>query len=63
VCWYNIDPIGINVKPELKDVARTLHLTETMQLYMDGGASIRAVIERIKESSDKLLELSERSKV
>lgn len=62
VCWYNIDPIGSGVKSELKGVARTLHLTETMRLYMDGGASMRAVVDRIKESADKLAELSERSK-
>lgn len=61
ICWYNIDPIGSGVRSELKDVARTLHLTETMQLYMDGGASMRAVVERIKESADKLAELSEKS--
>ena len=61
VCSYNIDPIGTDVRAELKDVARTLHLTETMQLYMDGGASMRAVVDRIKESADKLAELSEKS--
>ncbi|WP_420428102.1 helix-turn-helix domain-containing protein [Algiphilus sp.] len=63
VCWYNIDPIGTDVRSELKDVARTLHLTETMQLYMDGGASMRAVVDRIKESADKLAELSEKTKL
>lgn len=63
VCWYNIDSIGANVKLELKEVARTLHLTETMQLYMDGGKSMRAVVDRIQESAEKLRELSERSKV
>jgi len=63
VCWYNIDPLGADVKPELKETARTLHLTETMQLYMDGGASMRAVVERIQKSADKLNELSERSKL
>lgn len=62
VCWYNIDSIGANVKPELKEVARTLHLTETMRLYMDGGASMRAIVDRIRESAEKLNELSERSK-
>ena len=63
VCWYNIDSIGIDVKSDLKEVARTLHLTETMQLYMDGGASIRAVVDRIQESADKLSELSARCRV
>lgn len=61
ICWYNIDAIGPGVRSELKGVARTLHLTETMQLYMDGGASMRAVVDRIKESADKLAELSEKS--
>jgi ATP-dependent DNA helicase RecG len=62
VCWYNIDPLGKDIRSELKDVARTLHLTETMRLYMDGGASMRAVVDRVKESADKLRQLSERSK-
>lgn len=62
VCWYNIDPLGEGVRSELKDVARTLHLTETMPLYMDGGASMRAVVDRVRESADKLRQLSERAK-
>ena len=63
VCKYNIDPLGKDVWSELKEVARTLHLTETMPLYMDGGASIRAVVDRVGESADKLRHLSEKSKV
>lgn len=62
VCRYNIDPIGEDIRLELKKVARTLHLTETMRLYMDGGASMRAVIDRVGESADKLRQLAERSK-
>lgn len=62
VCWYNIDPLGEGIRSELKDVARTLHLTETMRLYMDGGASMKAVVDRVRESADKLRKLSERSK-
>ena len=62
VCWYNINPLGKGIKSELKNVARTLHLTETMQIYMDGGASIQAVVDRVRISADKLRKLSERSK-
>lgn len=62
VCRYNIEPLGEAVRSELKELARTLHLTETMRLYLDGGASIRAVVDRVGESADKLCELAERSK-
>lgn len=61
VCRFNIEPLGEAVKSELKEVARTLHLTETMRLYLDGGASMRAVVDRVGESADKLCQLAERS--
>lgn len=60
VCRYNIDPLGKDIRSELKEVARTLHLTETMRIYMDGGASMQAVVDRVGESADRLRQLSEK---
>jgi len=57
---YKIDALGAGIQEELKKVAQTLHLTETMQLYMDGGMSLKAVVDRIGECGNKLAQISER---
>lgn len=59
VCRYNIDPLGKDLRSELKDVARTLHQTEIMRIYMDGGASMKAVVDQIDESAKKIRQFSE----
>ena len=51
---YNIDGLGDNIREELKTIGRSLHLTETMRLYMDGGKSTQAIVNKISESSDHL---------
>lgn len=61
VARYNIDVLGVGIKEELKEVARTLHLTETMRLYMDGGMSMKAVIDRIGDCASKITALSDRA--
>ncbi|MCU7853905.1 MAG: ATP-binding protein [Candidatus Thiodiazotropha sp. (ex Monitilora ramsayi)] len=58
--YYNIDVLGDGIKQELNRIARTLHLTETMRLYMDGGRSENAVIDRIDECATQLTLISER---
>ena len=57
---YNIAPIGDGIKEELEKVAQTLHLTETMPLYMDGGISIEAIIDRIGECANRLGQIVEK---
>lgn len=54
VAKYNITNLGEGVKESLIDVGRTLHIIETMRIYMDGGASMRAIVEKIAQSSDDL---------
>lgn len=55
--YYNIDPLGENIRERLKDVGRILHLTETMRLYMDGGQSMQAVVDRIEDCSRRLVSI------
>ena len=54
VAKYNIDSLSDNVKENLINVGRSLHLVETITIYMDGGASLRSIQERIEKSSDEL---------
>lgn len=58
ITHYNIEALGSDITSDLRKVARTLHLTETMRLYMDGGMSVKAVIDRISDCSEKLGEIS-----
>lgn len=57
VAQYNIDALGDDVKKELTTIGRTLHLVETMRLYMDGGKSMQAIVNKISESNDCLSQL------
>ena len=52
--YYRIDPLGAGLREELRRVGRALHLTETMQLYMDGGVSTNAVLNHISKARDEL---------
>lgn len=54
VAKYNITNLGEGVKESLIDVGRSLHLIETVRIYMDGGASMRAIVEKIAQSSNEL---------
>lgn len=54
VAKYNISNLGEGVKESLIDVGRSLHLIETMRISMDGGASIRAIVDKVAQSSDEL---------
>ena len=54
---YNINALGEGIKDELTTIGRALHLVETMRLYMDGGKSMQAIVDKISESSDYLDQL------
>ncbi len=60
VARYKIDALGVDVKDDLKLTAQTLHLTETMPLYMDGGMSIKAIVDRIGDCGRQLAQISDR---
>jgi ATP-dependent DNA helicase RecG len=54
IAKYDIDSLGDNVKENLISVGRSLHLIETITIYMDGGASLRAIQERVEKTADEL---------
>jgi hypothetical protein len=54
VSKYDISSLGDNIKEDLIAVGRSLHLIETVTIYMDGGASLRAIQERVEKSADDL---------
>lgn len=57
---YNIDTLGKGIKEDLLVVSRTLHLTETMRIRMDGGRSVDAIIDRIGDCANKLIDITNR---
>lgn len=54
VAKYNIDDLGNSIKESLIEIGRSLHLIEIITIYMDGGASMRAIEEKIRQSSEEL---------
>ena len=52
--YYNIEPLGEGIREELKRVGRLLHLTETIRIHMDGGISLRALIDRVVSCNENL---------
>jgi len=54
VANYNIDALGDGIRLKLIDVGRSLHLVETITIYMDGGASLRAIQDRVTNSAEGL---------
>lgn len=52
--YYNIDAIGEGFRDSLRCIGKKLHLAETMRLYMDGGRSVQAVVDRISACSEQL---------
>lgn len=61
IAQYNINALGEGVKEELTAIGRKLHLVETMRLYMDGGRSMRAILDSISESNELLRQFIEKS--
>lgn len=52
--YYDIHATGEGVRDSLRSIGTKLHLTETMRLYMDGGRSVQAVVDRISACSEEL---------
>lgn len=61
VAQFDIDENGLMLKSDLRNIARELHLTETLPLYLDGGDSMRAIVDSISGCSARLSELSKRT--
>ena len=57
ISQYNISDLGDELKEKLISIGRELHLVETMQIYMDGGESLKAILYKITESNDSLTQL------
>ena len=56
---YSVDCIQSGLGQKLREIGRDLHLVETMQVYMDGGRSVSAIVERIQkghQAFDALIE-------
>lgn len=51
---YDINSLGENTKENLIAVGRSLHLIETVTIYMDGGASLRSIQQKVEKSADDL---------
>ncbi len=56
---YNIKTIEDGSKQKLISIGRDLHLVETMGLYMDGGRSLQAIIDKISDCSTSLSQLAD----
>ncbi|HLD10091.1 MAG TPA: hypothetical protein VJB68_08610, partial [Methylophilaceae bacterium] len=54
ISYYNINPLGEGLKTKLRNIGHLLHLIETMHLYMDGGMSLRAVVDRVQSCSEEM---------
>lgn len=57
ISQYKIDEFGDSFKENLISIGRKLHLVETMQLYMDGGNSLQAILDKISELNNSLTQL------
>jgi hypothetical protein len=57
ISQYSIDDFGDGFKEELISIGRELHLVETMRLYMDGGKSLQAILDKVSESNNSLAQL------
>lgn len=62
VAHYVRDHFGPEIGRALKSVGRDLHLIETARLYMDGGRSMQAILDRVKENSERLSQLASQIK-
>ncbi|MBU1340429.1 MAG: ATP-binding protein [Proteobacteria bacterium] len=59
ICQYNIDSLKGGMKENLTSIGRELHLVETMRLYMDGGKSLQAMLDKISDCNNSLSELAD----
>ena len=54
---YDLSGIREGLSEELSALARDLHLIETAELYIDGGLSLRKILERIETGNSRLEEI------
>jgi len=54
VAMYNIDALGDGIREMLINTGRSLHLIETITIYMDGGISLSALQDRVRKSTEEL---------
>ena len=57
ISQYNIKRLGVGIQEKLTSIGRDLHLVETMRLYMDGGQSSQAILDKISSSNSSLNQL------
>jgi len=54
VSYYNLQSLGLYIGDSLRSIGRKLHLVDTVRLYLDGGASLRAMTEAISRVAEDL---------
>jgi hypothetical protein len=52
--YYNIDSLQDGLGEKLRYLGKNLHLIETKRIYMDGGRSIRTIVEEVKKLNQDL---------
>ena len=57
--YFNLDKIAVGSSDALQSIGHQLHLIETMRIYMDGGRSLNAIVEKVSELNDELYHLAE----
>lgn len=55
---HDIDSIRAGLGRELRELGRDLHVVETMPVYADGGISVQAIIDSIRQGRDRLSALA-----
>ncbi len=54
---YNISSLQDGIDKKLQAIGRVLHLVETMRICLDGGRSLNAIIEKVKNCSSELSQI------
>jgi hypothetical protein len=54
---FKIDRMKPGLGEAVRKLGRELHLIETAQIFCDGGASVQAIVERIRSASETLTKL------
>lgn len=54
---YNISSLQDGIDKKLQAIGRGLHLVETMRICLDGGRSLNAIIEKVKNCSSELSQI------
>lgn len=57
ISYYKVDELLKGLAERLRPIGKELHLVETMPLYMDGGRSMQAILDRIETQQQALNQL------